>query len=161
MAARKKATRKKPARKKATAKGVSRRPSGPKGGQPKYEFDSEQLFRMIRRGNPIEGCADMLGVSRSTLHRHIAEDPELKAAVDKARAVRHDRLLAAMMTSAIRGSAPQQIFLAKNWCGLREIRAVELTGADGGPLEVNHDLRPVLEDKLDEFLRTRTNGGAD
>ncbi len=163
MAARKttprKAVRKRrPKAKKKATPGVSKRPSI--GGQPGIEFDAEFLFRLVRRGNTIDGCADILSVGRSTLHRHIADDPSLKAAVDQARGERNDRLLTAMFTGAMRGSAPLLIFLSKNYCGLREIRAVELSGPNGGALEVNMDLAPIVEEKLDEFLRTRTNGDA-
>ena len=41
---------------------------------------------------------------------------------------------------------------------MRDVRAVELTGSGGAPLEVSSELDPILEQKLDEFLRSRSQG---
>ena len=60
-----------------------------------------------------------------------------------------------MMRSALGGNATMQIWLSKQWLGMRDVRAVELTGSDGAPLELNTELRPILEEKLAEFLRSR------
>ena len=78
--------------------------------------------------------------------------------VAKARATRNDKLHAAMMKSALGGNATMQIRLSKQWLGMRDVRALELTGSSGGPLEVDSGLRPILEKKLAEFLRSRRKG---
>ena len=51
-----------------------------------------------------------------------------------------------------------QIWLGKQLLGQRDIRAIELTGTDGGPMEMQADLGPVLEAKLSEFIKNRSNG---
>lgn len=130
-------------------------PPGSKGGRPQIRVDPKALAKLVRRGNSLEGCADIFGISRQTLQRRLAEDDELKALVDKARSHRNDDLLSYMVRSAKSGSSAVQIYLSKQWLGMRDVRAVELTGGDGGPLEVAADLGPVLEEKLTEFIRSR------
>ena len=132
---------------------------GSNGGRPAVVIDRKALVKLIQRGNTIEGCADIFECSRATLNRKIAEDDELKALVAKARAQRNDNLYTYMQRSAKSGSAQVQVWLSKQWLGMRDVRAVELTGADGGVLEVSADLGPVLEEKLTEFIRSR--GGDD
>lgn len=161
MAARKKATPRRKPRKAAKRKPGSttqtrRKPAkGSTGGAPKVEFDLDDLTELAAKGNTNETIARLLKVSKATLQRRIADTPEVADAIANGRASMEDDLRTWQLSSAKGGNATMQIWLGKQNLGQRDVRAVELTGGSGGPLEIDHGLRPALEAKLAEFIRSR------
>ena len=162
---RKRPTRKKGGARKATARrkgsvaaGRRKQPGG-KGGVPEVEFDLDDLEEMAALGIPNERMARLLHISKATLQHAVSDTPEVEDAIEMGRA----RLDRSLRTAQVRtglsigtpGSATMLIWLGKNLLGQRDVRAVEVTGADGGPLELQADLRPVLQEKLEEFIRSR------
>lgn len=163
-ASRKKASRKKKASRSPLAsrkaKPGSVKPARKSSGRrPKVVFDTDDLFKLAQVGCTIEDIAALLKVSKQTLYTHMAEDPKVNDAVELGRATMRRNVRIAQVRNATGGNATMQIWLGKQILGQRDVRAVEVTGPDGGPLELQADLRPVLEEKLAAFIRSKANGG--
>lgn len=166
MATRKKSTRKS-SRKKSSPQSARKRkvgsarptrrkpPKGSNGGKPKVEFDLGSLRKLAAAGNTNRTSAAILEVSEATLQARIADTPEVAAAVAQGRAELEKDLRAAQKKYALAGNGTMLVWLGKQILGQRDVRAVELTGQDGAPMELQAELRPVLEQKLVEFLRNR------
>jgi hypothetical protein len=122
-------------------------------------FDLEDLEELASKGNSNETIARLLKVSKATLQRRIADSPQVADAIAQGRARVEDKLRTVQLETAyavgLPGSATLQIWLGKQLLGQRDVRAVEVSGANGGPLELQADLRPVLEDKLAKFIKSR------
>ncbi len=156
-------TRKKGARKKkagsvkATRK-RSRAQAKRGRGQPRVDFNLEDLRKLSQVGCTNATMASILGTSKATLQRRIADTPDVAKAIEDGRASMERNLRTAQLRSAIGGNATMMIWLGKQLLGQRDVRAVELTGTGGGPMEFQADLKPVLEEKLKRFIRSRSNG---
>lgn len=165
-ASRKKAGRKKAngnrlaSRKRKPGSSKPARKVGSKGNRPKVQFDLEDLHRLAQLGCTIEDIAQLLKVSKQTLYTHMAEDEQVKDAIELGRSTMRRNIRTAQLQNAIGGNATMQIWLGKQVLGQRDVRAVEVTGPDGGPLELQADLKPVLAEKLAAFIRSKANGGA-
>ena len=166
MATRKKSTRKS-SRKKSSPQSARKRkagsarparrkpPKGSKGGKPKVEFDLKDLRELAATGNTNRTIARLLHVSEATLQARIADTPEVSDAIDLGKAELERDLRTAQVKYAKKGHGTMLVWLGKQVLGQRDVRAVELTGQDGAPMELQAELRPVLEQKLVEFLRNR------
>ncbi len=135
-------TRRKPAR-------------GSKGGKPKIVFNLRQLTRMAREGCSHDTMAAIMDVSRSVLQVAIAEDSKVARALEVGRARMCRSLHQAQFRSATGGNVTMQIWLGKNDLGQRDVKAIEVSGADGGPIDLTADLRPILEEKLARLIQSR------
>ena len=129
--------------------------AGEKGGRPRIEFNLDDVKRIIERGNRIDDLAHILGVHKSTIEKRQQSDPEFKAAVEAGRAVLRDRLNTAQVRAALGGNPTMMIWCGKQHLGQRDFKSVELSGPEGGPLQVETDVAPELEAKLLDFLRSR------
>ncbi len=146
-------------RKRGSTKAARKKRTPPrKPGAPRVEFDLEDLKKLAQVGCTNQTMASLLGVSKATLQRRIADTPEVAQTIEDGRSNMERNLRVAQLSTAVRGNATMQIWLGKQLLGQRDIRAVELTGADGGPMEMQADLGPVLEAKLSEFIKNRSNG---
>jgi hypothetical protein len=126
-----------------------------RGGAPKVEFDLDDLRDLARIGCTNETMSSLLKVGKRTLQRRIADTPAVAEAIQEGRATMERSLRTAQLRNALSGNPTMQIWLGKQLLGQRDVRAVELTGGDGGPLEVSAELRPVLEEKIAEFIKSR------
>jgi hypothetical protein len=151
-----KATERRPG---STTQARRRKAAGREGGAPRVEFDLEDLEELASKGNSNETIARLLKVDKATLQRRIADTPEVADAIANGRAQVENKLRTVQLETAyavgLPGSATLQIWLGKQLLGQRDIRAVEVSGRDGGPLELQADLRPVLEEKLARFIKSR------
>lgn len=133
--------------------------------KPKVRFNLTKLRVMASRGNSIETIAAIVDVDPDTLYQHMKDDPKVKRAIDVGRATMQKSLRAAQFTNAVtHHNATMQIWLGKQspqqgGLGQRDVKAVEVSGPDGGPMEVQGDLKPVLAEKLAAFIRSKANGG--
>lgn len=159
-AARKKGGARKAATKKpGSTKQTRRKRTAPKApGAPRVEFDLEDLRRLAQVGCTNDTMAALLHVSKRTLQRRIADTPEVAAVIEDGRATIERNLRTAQLRNAIGGNPTMQIWLGKQFLGQRDVKAVELTGAGGGPLELHADLKPILEEKLAKFIASKANG---
>lgn len=159
------ATRRKATKRKSVRKRTKRPPDEPNlrfhhedgaPGRPRIEWTEKgkETFRMLSlAGNTIADSAAILGVSKSWLEKQLSGDEEIGGIFRKANAETNSSLRTWQLQAARRGNPTMQIWLGKNRLGQRDYRALEVTGAGGGPLEIETELRPLLEDKLREFAR--------
>ena len=110
---------------------------------------------MTRAGNTVGDMAAILGVSKRSLETAIADTGTVGEQYRLGAAERHDVLRTAQLRAALRGNPTMLIWLGKQDLGQRDVKAVEVTGAGGEPIEVEGDLGPILEQKIMEFLRSR------
>lgn len=159
MTARKKASQKKTKRKATTR--AKRKPANRKrgGGRPKVVIDLESLRPLIALGCSHDEIADCLGIARSTFQLRLAEDPKLADAVGVMKGERKRMVRAWMTRAASNGNARILIHMASHELGQRPVKAIEVSGPDGGPIELNQELRPLLEEKLTAYIRSKANGG--
>jgi hypothetical protein len=158
MAARKKQTKRQGSRTRrpGSAKPTRRKAAkGSVGGKPKVEFDLDELEKLARVGCTNQTMAAILDVGKATLQRRIADTPAVQAAIANGRATMERGLRQAQLATALRGNATMQIWLGKQVLGQRDVRAVEVSGVDGAPLELGVDLRPVLMEKLARLIQSR------
>lgn len=84
--------------------------------------------------------ATILGISASTLERSARVTPALHDALEKGREQSGAMLRQWAYESARKGNVAMQIFLLKTQEGFRETERLELTGADGGPIQTKKEL---------------------
>ena len=147
---------KKAARKtrKVTTKAKRKRVPG-KPGRPRVEIDTEALERLVNAGCIMDEIADIMGISRATLQARAADTEEVGEVLRKGRATRKRNLRLAQTRRALQGDTRMLIHLGEQELGQRLIKAVEISGLGGAPIEIDAGLQPVLEEKLAAFLKAR------
>ena len=158
MAARKKTTRTASGNVLATNR-AKRKKTG-KRGRPKVIVDLDAVRPLIAMGCTNEQIADCLGMAQRTLQTRLAEDRHLNDSFRQMRGDRKRMVNGWATRAASQGNARIIIHLLEQECGHRRVKAVELSGPDGGPIEINQELRPLLEDKLTAYIKGKANGGA-
>ena len=93
--------------------------------------------------------------SRATLQARAADTEEVGEVLRKGRATRKRNLRLAQTRRALQGDTRMLIHLGEQELGQRRIKAVEISGLGGAPIEIDAGLRPVLEEKLAAFLKSR------
>lgn len=121
-----------------------------KGGRPRIELDDEQIGQIEKLAAVLtmEQIADFLGFSERTLRRRFGDDPKVLAAYKRGK----QRAIAGVATNLIQqaqsGNTTAAIFYLKTQAGWRETNRTELTGLDGGPL----DIRELTDDERRERI---------
>jgi len=112
----------------------------------------------------IREAAAFLGIRVTTLHGLLKKDRRIKEAWERGKALGLVSLRRKQMRLA-GVNAQMAIFLGKNLLGQRDVTTTQLTGEDGGPIDIDvsqlssgerHDLRQLLT----RATRTR-RGSAD
>lgn len=163
MAARKRSARKKTTKADKTVDGPQAEPEEPTGrpGRPAIEWNDKAvraIERLALKGNTVEDMASILEVGKRTLERAIAtEYHPVRHAYERGRAHRRNNLRTWQYQTARGGNATMQIWLGKQDLGQRDVKAVELTGEQGGPIgiEGSHDVGQVLEERIVALARSR------
>ena len=101
--------------------------------QPRKEIDLETLAKVSTLSPTLEELAAVFDVSLSTINRRVRDDEEFRAIVERGRGLGKMRLRTRLRDS---DNPSVLIFRAKNELGYRDFKAVEISGADGGPVEV-------------------------
>lgn len=100
----------------------------------------KQVETMSGLGLKVEQIAILLGVSKPTFDRAVRRIPALRDSIEKGREKSEGNLRQWAYESARKGNVAMQIFLLKTRCGFRETERLELTGADGGPIQTKKEL---------------------
>lgn len=104
-----------------------------KGGRPKKEIDYKAVDKLASMMCTQEEIASYLGVSTRTLQRDEEFNKVYKEGLDKGRmSIRRRQFL-----SAEGGNVTMQIWLGKQYLGQRDKVENEVSGKDGGAIEIN------------------------
>jgi hypothetical protein len=107
--------------------------------------DRARVESMTAVGIPQDDMAKLLGISAKTLRKHFPD--EVKNGMTKANMVVGGALYRAATTPGP-GQVAAAIFWTKARMGWREpSQSVALTGAAGGPIEIRHITRTIIEAK--------------
>ncbi len=141
------------ARKHGRGKGTTRVPK--RKGQRKIQIDIDSCRPLIALGVSNETIADCLGISAKTLQTRLAENAKLRSEFDRLKGERKRNVYAWLTRAASQGNARVLLHLAAHELGQTPVRSIELSGPNGGPIEVNREMQPLLERKLAEFIRSK------
>jgi hypothetical protein len=119
-----------------------------KPGSNAYEPDDndrKQVLVLVGMGLTHDQIAKVMGISDESLRKHFREELDTGEAKLNAKVAQN---LFNIATSKQSGCVPAAIFWMKTRAGWREKDRVELTGADGGPIQI--EAKTVEVDDLDE-----------
>lgn len=104
-------------------------------GKP-IEIDLAKVEQLAALGLSREQIASSLGISQRTLYNRQADDAEFAEAIKRGRSKGVSVVASKLMEQVKSGNITAMIFYLKTQGGWRETQRTELTGADGGPIEV-------------------------
>jgi AraC-like DNA-binding protein len=136
-----------------------------KNGRPKIDVDFEQidaLCAVFCNCKEIMAVIDAFGVKLSydTVERRIKEQFDVTFAEyvkQKQMAFAKPKLRKAQLECALKGNPTMLIWLGKQYLDQVDKQEHEITGADGGPIDVNAIIRKAEE----EFANEQRNAGED
>ena len=136
----------------------NKEPTSNKRGRPPLYKTPEELQKLIdgyfkdceKRDKPptIAGLAYTLGIDRQTVYNY-GQKEEFFGTIKKAR----DRIIVELEERLMTEGKSGQIFLAKNY-GYTDKQEHEVTGKDGGPIEINETRKNALE-RLNKIRETK------
>ncbi len=111
-----------------------------KGGRPRKEIDYEQLEKLCNTLHTGEECASLLGMTYETLNNHLKEDGHGGFWEYYKRNCGYGKssLRRLQWKSAQAGNVTMQIWLGKQYLGQSDKQSTELTGKEGGPIEISN-----------------------
>lgn len=92
-------------------------------------------------GVPQEHICFMLKISMPTLHKHYRDD------LDEGMAEANAKIAETLFKQALNGNTTAAIFWAKSRMGWREKTDLEITGAGGGPVQIEAIRRTIVDPK--------------
>jgi hypothetical protein len=100
------------------------------------EDDFKRIETMAGLGLPVDHMASILGMSKKTFERRMADTPGAIDALEKGRAVASQQVMATAYKMATSGKVPAMtMFWLKCRERWKETQAVEHSGPDGKPIE--------------------------
>lgn len=103
------------------------------------KIDPKHVEQLAAQGLTPEEIANSLDCSRTTLYRQMKSEEDVKLAIQRGRSKGMATITNALFQTAKHGNVTAQIFYLKNrdpqqW---RDRRALEVSGQDGEPLDMN------------------------
>lgn len=96
----------------------------------------EELETMAGLGIPMESIAAIFGMSKDTLEARVKDQAGVKSAIERGKGKVRATIYQTAYNQAMSGNTAMLIFWLKTREGWKETDRLELTGADGKPLEV-------------------------
>lgn len=119
------------------------RSSQPDDDEPLTQKELDQISGMAAVRLPMEMIATLMGFgSKDTLEKRVKKDPALRSAIDRGRANASGKVRNHLYAMQFDETLPPQIrfqagkFWAQTQEGFKTADRLELTGADGAPIEV-------------------------
>ena len=109
--------------------------------------DYDLVQTLAAQGMTKEQLALSIGMSHDTYTRREKEDEELFLAFARGKSEGIRKVSGALFSKAVGGDTVSMLFYLKAMAGWRDTAAVELSGKNGGPVEVN-DVKTQLAQKL-------------
>ena len=104
--------------------------------RPKVKIDLGELEKLCGMQCTIDEIAAFFGISSRTIERRRKVE-KFRAIMDNAYAKGRVSVRRALFKLAGQGNVAAAIFLSKNLLGYRDVVNTELTGARGGPIQMN------------------------
>lgn len=104
--------------------------------RPRIDIDIEQVAELAGRGLSQAEICLVLGISEKTLERRKVEMSVLADAIKRGRAVAADAVANKLYEMATKGDLGAIVWYEKTRCGRTDKIAHEVTGKDGGPVEI-------------------------
>lgn len=95
----------------------------------------------------IEQLADYFGIGRTTFFALMERDPEISELYKRGKSKAIAHIAQGLIQKARAGDTTSAIFFLKTQARWRETERHEITGADGGPLELSR-IERVIVDKV-------------
>lgn len=102
-------------------------------GRPPAEIDLEVVRNAAGIGCSVNEIASVLGLSRSTIHKYMALNPEVQEAIDEGRDKGCETLRRLQWHKAEVGSDTMLIWLGKQMLGQRDTQQLQNLDKDGNP----------------------------
>jgi hypothetical protein len=117
---------------------MPKKPQPKKPGRPKVDIDWAKVGQMCEAGATAEGIAATLGCDRDTLYIRCKKDLNLdySAFSQQKRSKGDDLLRVKQFQKAMSGDNTMMIWLGKQRLNQSDKSQTELTGKDGGPVDV-------------------------
>src|SRR5580658_4571158 len=106
-----------------------------RAGRKRVKIDLEQVEKLAAIQCTEAEIASVLGVSERTIERR-KQQPDFAEAMSRGKARGRVSLRRNLWALANKGQPAANIFLAKNLLGYKDYVANELSGPDGGPIEI-------------------------
>lgn len=132
-----------------------------KGGRPKgtfkvaiTEIDYERIENMAAIGLTLPQIGAIMGMSKSALLRRAAEDTKLSESLERGRANGIATVVQTAYKMATDGKNPAMTqFFLKCRSGWAEKNQLEISGRDGGPIEVENVTLEEVRERKAELLK--------
>ncbi len=105
--------------------------------KPKIHIDLKQVESLAANGLTQEQIASALGISETTLHQRKRDSADFAAAIKRGKAKGIALVTNKLMESIKGGNMTGMIFFLKTQAGWKETNVQEVTGANGGAIQVN------------------------
>lgn len=122
-------------------------------GRPPKTLDDEQRAQLEALAAYLtqDQIADYFGITRQTLAAMCERDEDISLRYKRGKAKAIAKVAHGCLAAALSGSAADRFFYLKTQAGWRETNRTELTGKDGGPLEVTGE---AISDEVRQALDT-------
>ena len=120
-----------------------------KAGRPKKVLTDKQRGEVetLAAFLSIEQLADYFGIGRTTFYALAEKDPEILEHYKRGKSKAIAHIAQGLIQKARAGDTTSAIFFLKTQARWRETERHEITGADGGPLELSR-IERVIVDKV-------------
>jgi hypothetical protein len=120
-----------------------------KAGRPKKVLTDKQRgeIETLAAFLSIEQLADYFGIGRTTFYALAEKDPEILEHYKRGKSKAIAHIAQGLIQKARAGDTASAIFFLKTQARWRETERHEITGADGGPLELSR-IERVIVDKV-------------
>ena len=120
-----------------------------KAGRPAKQLTDKQRGEVetLAAFLSIEQLADYFGIGRTTFYALAEKDPEILEHYKRGKSKAIAHIAQGLIQKARAGDTTSAIFFLKTQARWRETERHEITGADGGPLELSR-IERVIVDKV-------------
>lgn len=98
--------------------------------------DHQDILQAAREGLSKSGCARAAGVSHTELNRYLEAHPDFRSSFAQARAKGETKLVKGGLNDPETDSSMAKFLLASSF-EYKKTEKTEVTGEDGGPVEIN------------------------
>lgn len=121
--------------------------------RPRIDIDLDRVAELAGRGLSQAEICLVLGISETTLYNRKRESEVFAGAIKRGRAVAADAIANKLYDMAVAGDLGAIVWWEKTRCGRTDKVAHEVTGKDGGPVEITATARAEAAEQLAAWRR--------